>query len=484
MSKHAEEHGFGNATVTFRLKDWGISRQRYWGTPIPVIYCPTDGIVPVPESDLPVLLPENVHITLAGGSPLKDVPEFVNVKCPKCGQPARRETDTMDTFVDSSWYFYRYTNPRLDTKPLDTDTVAYWFPIDQYIGGVEHAILHLIYSRFWTKFMRDIGVVKNDEPVDRLFTQGMVIKNGAKMSKSLGNTVSPDDMVARYGADATRMYTLFAAPPDRDLDWQDAGVEGVSRFLSRVYRFVARNAPDGTGRAGLQPRVDATTFDLSSRGEAEGSALTSSADAHRAAGTGSAALQGRVSASSSGVIPSGVEGPAVLSPAARKIQRKLHQTIKRITDDFGGRWHFNTSIAAVMELVNELYAYEDAVQQNRGPAAPPALMADVQRDLALMLAPFAPYLAHELWEMLGQTSELLRAPWPQYDPALAKEEEVEIAVQVNGKIKARITVPADADDEAVRSLALADEKVKAAIEGKDLVKVLVVKGRLVNIVVR
>jgi leucyl-tRNA synthetase len=430
MSKYAEEHGFGKATVTFRLKDWGISRQRYWGTPIPIIYCPTDGIVPVPESDLPIVLPENVHITLAGGSPLKDVPEFVNVKCPKCGGPARRETDTMDTFVDSSWYFYRYTNPALDTKALDGNTIAYWFPIDQYIGGVEHAILHLIYSRFWTKVMRDIGVVKNDEPAARLFTQGMVIKNGAKMSKNLGNVVSPDDMVARYGADATRMYTLFAAPPDRDLDWQDAGVEGVSRFLGRVYRFVARNAPSN----------------LSSRGA--------------------------------------VEGPAVLSAPARNIQRKLHQTIKRITDDFGGRWHFNTSIAAIMELVNELYAYEDAVQQNPGQAAPAALMADVQRDLVLMLAPFAPYLAHELWEMLGESGELLRAHWPKYGPALAKEEEVEIAVQVNGKIKARITVPADADDEAVRSLALADEKVKAAIQGKEVVKVLVVKGRLVNIVVK
>jgi leucyl-tRNA synthetase len=454
MSKYAEEHGFGKATVTFRLKDWGISRQRYWGTPIPVIYCEKDGIVPVPESDLPVVLPENVHITLAGGSPLKDVPEFVNVKCPKCGGPARRETDTMDTFIDSSWYFYRYTNPKLDTAPVDGKTIDYWFEIDQYIGGVEHAILHLIYSRFWTKFMRDIGLVKNDEPVERLFTQGMVIKNGAKMSKSLGNVVSPDDMVARYGADATRMYTLFAAPPDRDLDWQDAGVEGVSRFLSRVYRFVARNA----------------SYDLASRGVAEGSVLYSS----------------------SGVIPSEAEGPAVssqgdgagqLSPAARAIQRKLHQTIKRITDDFGGRWHFNTSIAAIMELLNELYAYEEALQKSEQ-RAPPALMADVQRDLVLMLAPFAPYLAHELWEMLGQRSELLRAPWPKFDPELAKEEEVEIAVQVNGKIKARITVPADADDETVRSFALADEKVKAAIEGKEVVKVLVVKGRLVNIVVK
>jgi len=437
MSKYAEEHGFGKATITYRLKDWGISRQRYWGTPIPIIYCEKCGTVPVPEKDLPVLLPENVEITLAGGSPLSRVPEFVNVSCPKCGGPARRETDTMDTFVDSSWYFYRYTCPNLDTRPLDSDTVAYWFDIDQYIGGVEHAILHLIYSRFWTKVMRDMGIVKNDEPVDRLFTQGMVIKGGAKMSKSLGNVVSPDDMVARYGADATRMYTLFASPPDRDLDWQDLGIEGVSRFLSRAYRFVARNAK-------------------------------------------------------AGVIPSGVEGPAFsssgdssaqLSPSARQIQRKLHQTIRRVTEDFGGRWHFNTSIAAIMELVNELYAFEDFVQDGEQPA-PAWLLADIQRDLVLMLAPFAPYLAHELWEMLGETSNLLRAPWPQYDPALAKEEEIEIAIQINGKVRSRITIPADASEDQVRELALADEKIASSIAAKEIVKVLVVKGSLVNIAVK
>ncbi len=429
MSKYAEEHGFGKATVTYRLKDWGISRQRYWGTPIPMIYCPTCGIVPVPEKDLPVLLPDNVEITLAGGSPLGNVPEFVNVNCPKCGGPARRETDTMDTFVDSSWYFYRYTDPTLDTKPLDTDTVAYWFPIDQYIGGVEHAILHLIYSRFWTKVMRDMGIVKNDEPAERLFTQGMVIKGGAKMSKSLGNVVSPDDMVAHYGADATRMYTLFASPPDRDLDWQDMGVEGISRFLSRVYRFVARNARPGD------------------------KAWTSR------------------------------DGGGQLSPAARRMQRKLHQTIRRVTEDFGGRWHFNTSIAAIMELVNELYAYEDGVQRGEQ-AAPLSLIADAQRRLVLMLAPFAPYLAHELWEMLGETSNLLRAPWPHYDPALAKEEEIEIAIQINGKVRSRIVVPVEATEDQVRELALADEKVRAAIAGKEIVKVLVVKGRLVNIALK
>ena len=439
MSQYAEHHGFGKATVTFRLKDWGISRQRYWGTPIPMIYCPDCGIVPVPEKDLPVLLPENVEITLAGGSPLGSVPEFVNVTCPKCGGPARRETDTMDTFVDSSWYFYRYTDPTLSDKPLDSDTVGYWFPIDQYIGGVEHAILHLIYSRFWTKVMRDMGLVRNSEPAERLFTQGMVIKGGAKMSKSLGNVVSPDDMVARYGADSTRMYTLFGGPPDRDLDWQDAGVEGISRFLSKVYRFVARNA---------KPEDPAWR----------------------------------------------TTGDGQLSPAARKVQRKLHQTIQRITDDFAGRWHFNTSISALMELLNELYAYEDSVQKTHpsktglggapSEAAPLWLLAEAQRDLALMLAPFAPYLASELWEMLGETSDLLRAPWPKYDPALAKEEEVEIGIQVNGKIRSRITVSVDAAEEEVRERALADEKVKAAIAGKEIVKVMVVKGRLVNIAVK
>ncbi len=242
MTAFAKTKGFGEATITFRLKDWGVSRQRYWGTPIPMLYCAKDGIVPVPDDQLPVLLPENVEITQEGGSPLAKLPEFVNAICPKCGGPARRETDTMDTFVDSSWYFYRYTSAKDATAPFDTAAVAYWFPIDQYIGGVEHAILHLIYSRFWTKVMRDLGLIKNDEPAARLFTQGMVIKNGAKMSKSKGNVVSPDEMIARYGADAARMYALFAAPPDRDLDWQEDGVAGVSRFLSRVYRFVMRHA--------------------------------------------------------------------------------------------------------------------------------------------------------------------------------------------------------------------------------------------------
>ena len=441
MSARAEEKGFGKATVTFRIKDWGISRQRYWGTPIPMVYCDKDGVVPVAEKDLPVILPDNVPITLAGGSPLMNVPEFLNTTCPKCGGPARRETDTMDTFVDSSWYFYRYADAQNNQEPFNREVIAYWFGkngIDQYIGGVEHAILHLIYSRFWTKFMRDMGLVKNDEPVARLFTQGMVIKDGAKMSKNLGNVVSPDEMVARYGADAARLYSLFAAPPDRDLDWQDAGIEGIQRFLGRVYRFYENYAnPQGPDwRTPLSPSL-----------------------------TGS----------------------------ARQLQRKLHQTIKRVTDDFQGRWHFNTCISAVMELLNDanrrMLGSEDT--QNpvtgalvKGDEIPLTLLADVQRNIALLLAPMAPYLAHELWEMTGEKSNLLKAPWPKYDPALAAEDEIEIPVQVNGKLRGLVVVPASATEDQIQQAALANEKVQAALAGKQVVKVIVVPKKLVNIVVR
>jgi len=434
MADFAEKNSFGKATATYRLKDWGVSRQRYWGTPIPMLYCEKDGIVAVPEKDLPVILPDNVEITLTGASPLANVPEFVNATCPKCGGPARRETDTMDTFVDSSWYFYRYTDPHNDRAPFDSKEIAYWFPIDQYIGGVEHAILHLIYSRFWTKFMRDLGLVSNDEPVERMFTQGMVIKDGAKMSKNIGNVVSPDEMVARYGADAARLYSLFAAPPDRDLDWQDSGIEGIQRFLGRVYRFVMRHARAAHNRS---PET--------------------------------------------GLAPSDGHAGGPLAPEARQIQRKLHQTIKRVTDDFKGRWHFNTCIAAIMELVNELYGAEEKIGQG---SIPLSLLVEVQRDLVLLLAPFAPYLAHELWETLGERESLLRASWPKYDPALAKEEQIEIPVQVNGKLRGRILVAADASEDLVRERAFADEKVRAAIAGKQFVNWIYVPGKLVNIVVR
>jgi len=430
MSAYADEQGFGKPTITYRLKDWGISRQRYWGTPIPMLYCEKDGIVPVLEKDLPVILPENVDIAQAGGSPLGRVPEFVNATCPKCGGPARRETDTMDTFVDSSWYFYRYTDAHNDRAPFDPKIAQYWFPIDQYIGGVEHAILHLIYSRFWTKFMRDLGLITNDEPVERLFTQGMVIKGGAKMSKSLGNVVSPDEMVARYGADAARLYSLFAAPPDRDLDWQDSGIEGIQRFLGRVYRFVVRNAA---------PNNPSKTLPVTS-----------------------------------------------LSPAERGVQRKLHQTIKRVSDDFQGRWHFNTCISAIMELLNTLYAYEESIDSDAQArtSTSAALLAEVQHDLVLLLAPFAPYLAHELWEMLGEKGSLLKTAWPKYDATLAKEQELEIPVQVNGKLRSHITVPADTPETVVLERALADERIQAFIAGKQMVNKIYVVGKLVNIVVK
>jgi leucyl-tRNA synthetase len=421
----ARSKGFGEAKVTFRLKDWGVSRQRYWGTPIPMIYCEKDGIVPVPEEQLPVLLPEAIEITQQGGSPLGRVAEFVNVTCPKCGGPAKRETDTMDTFVDSSWYFYRYPDAKNSTAPFDRKIAKYWFPIDQYIGGVEHAILHLIYSRFWTKVMRDLGLITNDEPVARLFTQGMVIKDGAKMSKSKGNVVSPDDMVARYGADSARMYSLFASPPDRDLDWQEDGVAGVSRFLARVWRLVTKYS--AVARSGKGQVV----------GKPEGLSL--------------------------------------------KLLRKMHQTTAKITQDFEGRWHFNTCVAAIMELVNEI---QGADAQLAAGAVEAPVMRELLRTLVLLLAPFAPFLAAELWEELGEEGAVLRAGWPVSDPGLAKEDELEFPVQVNGKLVTVVKVAADADGAAMEAAARADEKVQSRIAGKTLVKAVVVPGKMVNLVVK
>ena len=428
LQETATRGAFGEAKVTFRLKDWGVSRQRYWGTPIPMTYCERDGLVPVPDDQLPVLLPEQIEITQQGGSPLGRVPEFVNTTCPKCGGPARRETDTMDTFVDSSWYFYRYTDAKNSNAPFDPKVVQYWFPIDQYIGGVEHAILHLIYSRFWTKVMRDLGLIANDEPVQRLFTQGMVIKDGAKMSKSRGNVVSPDDMVARFGADSARMYALFAAPPDRDLDWQEDGVAGVSRFLARVWRLVTKHAPHARS-------------------------CSSEARNPRAAPTG----------------------------LSLKLLRKLHQTIAKITLDFEGRWHFNTCVAAIMELVNELQAADAQLAAGEVGAGE---MWELLRSLVLLLAPFAPFLAAELWEELGEEGAILRAPWPRSDPGLAREDEIEIPVQINGKLVTLIRVAAGADAKTMEAAALADEKVRSRIAGKLLAKVIVVPGRAVNLVVK
>jgi leucyl-tRNA synthetase len=413
MTAKAEAEGFGKGAVTFRIKDWGISRQRYWGTPIPVIYCPKCGMVPVPENDLPVVLPLKVPIGGKGRSPLENVPEFVNVKCPKCGEPARRETDTMDTFIDSSWYFYRYCDSHNSTAPFDSKKIAYWFPIDQYIGGVEHAILHLIYSRFWTKMMRDLGLVTNNEPTTRLFTQGMVIKDGAKMSKSKGNVVSADEMIERFGADTGRVFELFATSPEKEMDWTDAGANGAYGFLSRVYRFVTRNV-----------------------------------------------------------------GQGLAEPAAsdRKALRKLHQTLKLITDDFEGRWHFNTSIAALMGLMNVLTDFEKDLSS--------PVIAEILEKLTLMLEPFAPYLAEELWEEQGRAAPVFGHPWPKFDPELAREDEAEVVIQVNGKLRGRIKVAFGTPREALEKIALSDIKVQPLLDGKQVVKVIVVPDKLVNIVIK
>jgi leucyl-tRNA synthetase len=425
LQEVAARSAFGEPKVTFRLKDWGVSRQRYWGTPIPMIHCERDGLVQVPDKHLPVVLPAQVEITQQGGSPLGRVTDFVNVTCPKCGGPAKRETDTMDTFVDSSWYFYRYIDAKNSSAPFDPARAEYWFPIDQYIGGVEHAILHLIYSRFWTKVMRDLGLVKNDEPARRLFTQGMVIKDGAKMSKSKGNVVSPDDMVARYGADATRMYALFAAPPDRDLDWQEDGVAGVSRFLGRVWRLATKYVPEARAAKGEQI------------GTPTGTSL--------------------------------------------KLLRKMHQTIAKITLDFEGRWHFNTCVAAIMELVNEIQAADAQLAAGDVPAP---VVRELLRTLVLLIAPFAPYLAAEIWEELGGEGAVLRAPWPKSDPGLAKEDEIEIPVQVNGKLVTVVRVAAEAGTKDIETAAVADEKVKSRVAGKNVAKVIVVPGKLVNLVIK
>jgi len=413
MAAFADANGFGEASTTYRIKDWGISRQRYWGTPIPIIYCPQCGAVPVPEKNLPVLLPPNVKITGKGRSPLESVPDFMNVPCPRCGTAAKRESDTMDTFIDSSWYFYRYCDPHNDSAPFDSQIIAHWFPIDQYIGGITHAILHLIYSRFWTKVMRDLNLVANNEPAKNLFTQGMVLMGGSAMSKSKGNVVDPDEMVEKYGADTCRLYTLFAAPPEKDMDWNESSVEGQHRFLGRVYRFVTRNA------------------DRAGDGQPDSS---------------------------------------------RKALRKLHQTIRKVTSDFDSRWHFNTSIASLMELLNELYQQEPGLS---GSAA-----REICEKLTLMLAPFAPYCAQDLWEALGHAGPVFRHSWPEFDPELAKEELAEIPVQVNGKLRGHVRTVFGTPKDELQRLALALDKVKPFVDGKQIAKVIVVPDKLINLVVK
>jgi leucyl-tRNA synthetase len=424
MAAFAEQEGFGRAETIFRLKDWGISRQRYWGTPIPVVYCAKDGMVPVPDKDLPVLLPPNPKLTGMGESPLASTPEFVNTTCPKCGGPAKREADTMDTFVDSSWYFYRYTDPHNDKAPYDSAKAGYWFPIDQYIGGITHAILHLLYSRFWCKVMRDMGLITHNEPATRLFTQGMVQKGGVTMSKSKGNLVGAEDMAEKYGADTGRLYTLFAAPPEKDLEWSEESIEGSWRFLNRVFRLVDRHA---------------------------------------------AALRG---------LKSGGIDSAAATEKEKGLLRKAHQTLRRVTQDFETRWHFNSAIALIMEFYNEIQALEPLEENVR-----PEVRKEALELLTLMLGPMTPHLAEELWEMLGHSEGMWTVGWPAFDADLARDEEVEIVVQVNGRVRARVKVPAGLGEAELLPKALAEPAVAQHINGKRVVKQIVVPDKLVNLVV-
>jgi len=428
MSADAESKGFGKGETTYRLRDWGISRQRYWGTPIPVVYCQKDGIVGVPDDQLPVRLPENVALTGQGQSPLASDPAFVNATCPKCGGPARRETDTMDTFVDSSWYFYRYTDPRNDNAPYDRGKVRYWFPIDQYVGGITHAILHLLYSRFFCKVMRDLGLVDHGEPIGRLFTQGMVQKGGVAMSKSRGNVVGAIEMADKYGCDTGRMYTLFAAPPEKDLEWSEQGIEGSARFLNRVYRLVEKHAA----------RLPAEAVDLDQ--------------------------------------PTDM---AKATPKEKILVRKTHQTLKRVTNDFESRWHFNTSVALIMELVNELTAQEPLDQD-----ISPLILKRVLSALILMLSPMTPHIAEELWQKLGNATGLAKEKWPRYREDLTREEQIEIIIQINGRVRGKILVEAELSEDETRERAVNDPRIAPLIAGKQIVKIIVVPKKLVNIVLR
>lgn len=443
-----EKSGLGRKTVNYRLRDWGISRQRYWGTPIPIIYCDSCGIVPVPEEDLPVILPENVSITGKGESPLKYVEEFYRTKCPRCGGDARRETDTMDTFVDSSWYFVRYCSLH-EEEAFHKEKIKYWMPVDQYIGGIEHAVLHLLYARFFTKVLRDLGIVPFSEPFERLLTQGMVcmesyrcpehdylfpkeVKEGKciycgspvtvgrveKMSKSKKNIVDPDEMIEQYGTDTVRVFTLFAAPPEKDLEWSSQGVEGAHRFLKRVYSLVYKH--HGWLR----------------------------------------------------------EIPTPSNPEPSEILSLTHRTIKRVTLDIEREYQFNTAIARLMEFVNEVYNFEPKTEEER------KTFKFALRNFLILLSPFAPHLAEELWREIGESGYILEEPWPSYSEELAKEREIELVVQINGKVRSKIMIPQGLSDEEVVKIALSDEKVKQWIDSKEILKVIPVKGKLVNIVIK
>ena len=428
MGRHAEEHGFGRRTVTYRLKDWGISRQRYWGTPIPVIHCPDCGPVGVPDDQLPVLLPEEIEFSGEGGSPLARVPSFVETTCPTCQGPARRETDTMDTFVDSCWYYFRYLDPRNEDQPFDWEKARSWFPVDLYIGGVEHATMHLIYTRFWTMMMRDLGLVDIDEPVTRLFTQGMVNKDGFKMSKSKGNVVDPDDLIERYGADTIRLFSLFAAPPDRGLDWNEAGVEGCHRFLKRLARTVDRVLPLLPGAAEPEP-------------------------------------------------------PTACAGEVLALRRKTHQTISKVTFNLGPRMHLNIPVSAIMELVNVVNPLTERLEDASRSDGLSWAVRECFETVALLLTPFAPHFAEEIWHRLGNDGFVSDAHWPSARAELLVEDEVTVVVQVNGKLRDRLNLARGADQDSALAAARNSAAVARHLEDKPLRKIIYVPDKLLNLVV-
>jgi leucyl-tRNA synthetase len=422
---YLEEKKIGKRTVNYRLRDWGISRQRYWGNPIPIIYCDDCGIVPVPYEDLPVVLPLNLEVKMVGKSPLAEYAEFYKTNCPICKKPARRETDTMDTFVESSWYFLKYACPDYNEGPLDSSRVNYWMPVDQYIGGVEHAVLHLLYSRFFNRVLNDFGLVASREPFENLLTQGMVIKDGAKMSKSKGNVVDPDSMIKRYGADTARLFCLFASPPEKDLDWSDKGVEGSSRFLQRVWRLITDRLDDMKGvEAVFEPLTD--------------------------------------------------ESDSV------QLAYLLHKTIKKVTEDID-RFHLNTAIARIMELVNGLYKY---LEKERKEKESKRLVRGAFESVVTLLFPFVPHIAEELWEMLGKDSRTIGKEWPRFSAHYVEEDTVLVVVQVNGKLRDRCEVDRDMGQEQLKDLVFTLDNVKRHIEGKTVIKTIVVPNKLVNIVVK
>ena len=464
MTEYAEAHGFGKGAITYKLRDWGISRQRYWGTPVPMIHCERDGIVPVSDDDLPVVLPKGVNLKVEGGSPLDHVREYVEVACPKCGGAARRDTDTMDTFVDSNWYYFRYCDPHNDRQPFDPEKIEHWLPVDQYIGGIEHAVLHLIYTRYWTKVMRDLGLVKLDEPVARLLTQGMVNKETyfcpehewlfpeqvteektcsicgkevitgrvEKMSKSRKNAVDPIEMINIHGADALRLFVLFSGPPDKDKEWSDTGFDGASRYLQRVWRIAHK----------WRDRI-----------------VTSPEN-----GTSSA---------------------QELTDYQRKLRRRTHQIIRSITENYEERLHLNTCISSLMELTNEIYAFDQSAEKSEQATELDSQLArEAIESLIAMLTPFAPHMAEEMWEAYGHSESLALTPWPRFNHDLAREEEIEVAVQVSGKLRSRIFASPEATDDELRSRALSDEKVLAATAGREVVKVIVIPRKLVNVVLK